>query len=51
MTRKSKRELETDLAELTAETDDQENRPVVGPGGILAPPEKFGYGGDNDPQE
>ena len=48
MTRRNRREIESDLDELAEDTGDQETRPIVGPDGILAPPEWFGYGGDAD---
>jgi uncharacterized membrane protein len=57
MTRKSRRELERELGDLAESSDDDagDGRALVGPDGILAPPERFGYGraddggGDADP--
>lgn len=57
MTRKSRRELERELGDLaeSSDADAGDGRELVGPDGILAPPEWFGYGraddggGDADP--
>jgi hypothetical protein len=47
MTRKSRRELERALDDLSESSNDGD-REIVGPNGILAPPERFGYGRDVD---
>jgi hypothetical protein len=46
MGRKSRRELERELGDLaeSADVDAGDDRALVGPNGILAPPEWFGYG-------
>jgi uncharacterized membrane protein len=50
MTRPSKRELERELDDLSESADDNagDGRALVGPDGILAPPERFGYGRADD---
>jgi hypothetical protein len=50
MTRKSRRELERELGAIDESTDDDagDGRALVGPDGILAPPEWFGYGRADD---
>ncbi len=50
MVRKSRREIESDLEQFGESTDDDagDGRALVGPDGILAPPEQFGYGRADD---
>jgi hypothetical protein len=50
MGRKSRRELERELGDLaeSAADDAGDGRESVGPDGILAPPEEFGYGRADD---
>jgi hypothetical protein len=57
MTRKTRRELERELDDIdeSSAAGAGDGRALVGPDGILAPPERFGYGraddggGDVDP--
>lgn len=50
MVRKSRREVERELDDLSESADDNagDGRALVGPDGILAPPERFGYGRADD---
>jgi uncharacterized membrane protein len=50
MVRKSRREVERELDDLSESVDDNagDGRALVGPDGILAPPERFGYGRADD---